>query len=135
MSWNVVLYLRSFIINLLTILFRLSTFTFCLFSSDTLQLLMLVCHTILELRFIDCCHPLKKKIILKGLVQCKVFLPNQFNLFEFLGKPSVAACGVNSSKISRLLIKINIWLSSPFLGCFIQVFECFLAIYHFLIKS
>ena len=32
------------------------TFIFCLFSSDTLQVLMFVCPTALELCFYGCCH-------------------------------------------------------------------------------
>ena len=33
------------------------TFIFCLFSSDTLQVLMFVCPTVQELCFYGCCHP------------------------------------------------------------------------------
>ena len=33
------------------------TFIFCIFSSNTLQKLMFVCHTVLELCFYGCCHP------------------------------------------------------------------------------
>ncbi len=38
---------------------------FCLFSSDTLQVLMFVCPLLSELRFYGCCHPcwLKTKYI------------------------------------------------------------------------
>ena len=32
-------------------------FTFCLFSSDTILVLMSVCPTVSELRFHGCCHP------------------------------------------------------------------------------
>ena len=43
--------LRSFERNLLKITI------FCLFCSDTLQVLMLVCPAVSELRFYGCCHP------------------------------------------------------------------------------
>ena len=40
------------------------TFIFSLFSSDTLQVSMLVCPTVLELRCYECCHPCYNKALL-----------------------------------------------------------------------
>ena len=36
---------------------KTNIFIFCIFSSNTLQVLMFVCPTALELRFYGCCHP------------------------------------------------------------------------------
>ncbi len=55
-SLNSILYLWSFSTNLPTYNFVSTyTFIFCLFSSDTLQLLMFVCPTVSELRFYGYC--------------------------------------------------------------------------------
>ena len=42
------------------------TFIFCLFSSDTLQVLMFVCDTISEHRFYGCGYPCFQKKVGKG---------------------------------------------------------------------
>ena len=54
MSLNSNLYISSFATNLLTILF---TLIHLYYASDTLQVLMFVCLTVLELCFYGWCHP------------------------------------------------------------------------------
>ena len=49
------MYLSSFATNVLTI-FGTYALIFCLFSSDTLQMLMLGCPSISDIRFYGCCH-------------------------------------------------------------------------------
>ena len=53
MSLHNILYLSKFTNN---IVYTYTT-TFCIFSSDTLQVLMSVCPTISELRYYRCWHP------------------------------------------------------------------------------
>ena len=57
MSLNRILYIRNFATNLHIFLSKLICSYFFIFSSETLQELMFVCHPVSELRFYGCCHP------------------------------------------------------------------------------
>ena len=55
--WNTDTYLSGLQQIYLQFYFDLYKFIFCLFSSDTLKVLMFVCPNISEPRFYGCCHP------------------------------------------------------------------------------
>ena len=65
MFLNNILYLSSFATSVLKILFRLVQYIYILlFRSGTLQVLMIDCYTLRELRFFECYHPFYLNITL-----------------------------------------------------------------------
>ena len=63
MSINIILYQEVFQQIYSQFCFDSYSFIFRFFSSDTLQVLMFVSHTVLEIRFYGCCHPCYDKVI------------------------------------------------------------------------